>query len=95
MEMCTLRLRALHGTPLDEAGLGAMVEATARGIAERMGVVIQGIRIEADGVTITMELDKLSGLGFMAELRRTTNRWYEQKYRDGPLWGTPAPGREE
>ena len=31
---------------------------------------------------------------FLAELRRITNKWYEDKYRDGPLWGTPAPGTE-
>jgi hypothetical protein len=22
-----------------------------------------------------------------------TNQWYEHKYRDGPLWGTPTPGQ--
>ena len=29
----------------------------------------------------------LAAIGFMAELRRLTNVWYEKKFRDGPLWG--------
>jgi hypothetical protein len=39
-----------------------------------------------------LRADEVAALGFAAELRRLTNAWYERRYRDGPLWGTPAPG---
>ena len=47
-----------------------------------------------DGGDRALDAERIVGLGFLAELRRSTNTWYEQKYRDGPLWGTPAPGTE-
>lgn len=89
---CLLRLTALHGTPLDEESVRRTVEAAARAIGEREGIRVQGLEIAPDSIAITIDADRLTGLGFAAELRRVTNRWYEQKYRDGPLWGTPKPG---
>lgn len=88
MERATVRLRAVSGTPLDEPSVREMVESSARGLAERMGVAIFGVVLDNESITIELGVDKLAGLGFMAELRRATNAWYEGKYRDGPLWGT-------
>lgn len=88
MERATMRLRAVSGTPLDEPSVREMVESSARALAERMGVEVFGIALDDASITIEMGVDKLAGLGFMAELRRTTNAWYEKKYHDGPLWGT-------
>lgn len=92
--ICVLRLTALHGTPLEDAGVRRNVEAAARAIGERHGIGVQGLEIAPDSIAITIDADRLTGLGFAAELRRVTNQWYEQKYRDGPLWGTPKPGEE-
>lgn len=88
MERSTMRLRAVSGTPLDEPVVREMVESSARALAERMGVEIFGLALDEESITVDMGVDRLAGLGFMAELRRTTNAWYEAKYRDGPLWGT-------
>ncbi len=89
-----VRLSALHGTPLDDFKTRETVEATARAIAEREGVALTAIKLSPTDITVTLECDRIAGVGFAAELRRVTNTWYEEKYRDGPLWGTPAPGTE-
>lgn len=89
-----MRLRALHGTPLDEPTVRGVVVATAHAIAERSGVALRHLDADAASVTVTLGVGRIAGLGFLAELRRLTNKWYEDKYRDGPLWGTPAPGTE-
>ncbi|MBS0190191.1 MAG: hypothetical protein U0573_01555 [Phycisphaerales bacterium] len=90
----TVRLRALNGTPLQDPATRRTVEASARSLADREGVKLLALEIAPDGITITLDAERIVGLGFLAELRRSTNTWYEQKYRDGPLWGTPAPGTE-
>lgn len=90
----TIRLRALHGTPLDDATTRRTVEATARALAEREGIELVALELSPEGITLTLEADRIVGVGFVAELRRVTNKWYEDKYRDGPLWGTPTPGTE-
>jgi hypothetical protein len=86
-----MRLRAVAGTPLADPLVRETVQAAAHALAERMGVTIHAIACDDASITLDMNLNRLSGLGFLAELRRTTNAWYEAKYRDGPLWGTPAP----
>lgn len=90
----TVRLSALHGTPLDDHTTRRTVESTARAIAEREGVKLLALELSPASITITLEAERIVGVGFVAELRRVTNKWYEDKYRDGPLWGTPAPGTE-
>lgn len=90
----TLRLRALHGTPLDDYATRRAVESAAHALAEREGVNLAALEISPEGITITLDAERIVGLGFLAELRRSTNMWYEEKYRDGPLWGTPTPGTE-
>jgi hypothetical protein len=84
-----MRLTALSGTPLDEPIVRETVIATAHGLAERSGVAIRHLVTDTTSITVTLDADRIAGLGFLAELRRLTNRWYEDKYRDGPLWGTP------
>jgi hypothetical protein len=91
----TLRLRALEGCPMDDPVVRDTVIATAHAIAERTGVVVRGVTTDADSITVTLEIDKLAALGFMAELRRLTNAWYEKKFREGPLWGTAKEHGEE
>ncbi|MBS0198630.1 MAG: hypothetical protein JSR77_17920 [Planctomycetes bacterium] len=92
MDVSIVRLRALNGTPLEDEGTRSVVIAAAQGLAEREGVVLARIDVAPDSITMELGLDKLAAVGFLAELRRQTNAWYEGKYRDGPLWGTPKPG---
>lgn len=68
------------------------VLATARAIAERIGIAILSIHTTEIQITVSLTADRVAAIGFAAELRRLTNMWYEAKFRDGPLWGTPPPG---
>ncbi|QOJ01270.1 MAG: hypothetical protein HRU70_12560 [Phycisphaeraceae bacterium] len=87
MEVSTVRLRALSGAPLKDPKVRAMVVATAEAIAERTGVTLAGVHAEDHAVTVTLPLDKLACLGFLAELRRLTNAWYAGKHHGLSLWG--------
>lgn len=93
-EVSVVRLRALSGKPLADAAIGDMVKASAESLAERHGLVLQRAETSPDALTLWIEADKLTCLGFLLELRRNTNAWYEKKYQVGPLWGTAA-GPEE
>lgn len=95
MDRSTVRLRALNGLPLADPVVRDTVIATANAIAERTGITLEGINTSDDAITVTIDADKLAGLGFLAELRRLTNAWYEKKFKDGPLWGRPREGEEE
>jgi hypothetical protein len=90
----TVTLQALRGTPLEDPQVRDMVVAMAHGIVERYGMVIRSVETEPDRVVVTIASDRLAALGLIAELRRDSNAWYERKYRDGPLWGTPPPDWE-
>lgn len=89
----TLRLRAHDGIPMDDPVVRDTVIATAHAIAERTGVVLTALSTDSNSITVTLAIDKLAAIGFMAELRRLTNAWYAKKFPDlqaeGPLWGTP------
>jgi len=88
METCTVRLRALSGTPLADERVRSTVIAAAEALAERSSVVIHRLEASETALTLTLGIDKLAALGFLAELRRITSTWYEAKHKDGPLWGT-------
>ena len=91
-----ITLRALEGRPLENQQVRNMVIATAAAIAERQGVNLLAIKPEADRVTVTLDVGQLEILGFAAELRRLTTRWYTQKYGAATLWGdAPAEDGEE
>ena len=95
MTASRVRLRALDGEPLADERVRETVVATARAIAERTGVAIGAVEAEPGSITVTLAGDKLAAMGFLAELRRLTNAWYEQRHgislwggdeRDGELW---------
>lgn len=87
MEESTVRLRALFGRPLADEELRAVVMSAAAALAEREGVALTRMSASDDALTVTLGCDKLVALGFLTELRRATNAWYEGKYEAGPLWG--------
>lgn len=82
-------LRALAGEPLADAGVRESVLSSAWALAERVGVRILFAEADLSSVHVSLLSDRFAALGFAAELRRLTNAWYESKFRDGPLWGTP------
>jgi hypothetical protein len=98
-QLTTVTLRALEGRPLDEHPIRDMVEAMARGIAERQGIDVLDVRSEGDRISVTLRAPRMVAVGFAAELRRLTNRWYTEKFAADTLWGNPPPpapdGEEE
>lgn len=93
MESSTVRLSALDGAPLLDPKVRATVIAAAESIAERTGVRLAAILPADDSITLTIEADKIAALGFVAELRRSTDRWYAGKHDGASLWGR-LPGEQ-
>lgn len=94
MDSSTVRLRALEGTPLRDPKVRATVIAAAESIAERTGVRLASVAADDEGLTVTIEIDKLGALGFLAELRRATDHWYAAKHQGASLWGK-VPDEDE
>lgn len=94
-EMCAVTLRALEGQPLEHERTREMVVATAHAIAERQGLKVIDIQTQPDRITIAINAGRFPALGFAAELRRLTTRWYTQKYGERTLWGEPIEEGEE
>ena len=91
-----ITLRALDGAPLEDQRIRDTVIATAHAIAERQGVAVLKLNTSPDRITVTLDTGKIQALGFAAELRRLTSRWYAQKFGDQPpLWGEPPPEEGE
>lgn len=83
-------LRALAGRPLASEQVKAIVVSTAWAIGERTGITVLGVQATEDRVRIDLECTRLASIGFAAELRRLTERWYEKKFPGaGHLWGPP------
>ena len=91
--MLTVRLRAATGYPLSDERVRETVVATANAIAEPTGVTVDSVHADGDSVAVALEADEIVSVGFLAELRRLTNNWYETKYGES-LWGDP-PDNEE
>lgn len=83
----TVRLRALQGSPLADVRTRATVIAAAGSIAERTGVRLVAVAADDRSITVTIDADRLAGLGFLAELRRNTNAWFASRHTGLSLWG--------
>ncbi|HYE63272.1 MAG TPA: hypothetical protein VD997_14850 [Phycisphaerales bacterium] len=88
-ETTTVVLHTEDGVALAEERVYETVKAAAEGLAERYGLEVLDVEADAEAITITLGADEVTAVGFAAELRRTTNAWYEGKYASGPLWRTP------
>jgi hypothetical protein len=53
------------------------------------------VRAEPDRVSVTLQTGRIQAIGFAAELRRLTSRWYMQKFGEQTLWGEPVDEGEE
>jgi len=92
-ESSTVRLRALSGAPLAQERVRSTVEAAARALAERNAVEVSHLVCEDDAITLTLGINKLAALGFLAELRRVTEAWHRAKFGAG-LWGDLPPATD-
>ena len=79
------------GAPLADRDTRRTVEAAARAIAERTGVPLIALQLDDHSVTATLAAHRLAAMGFMAELRRTTNDWYAHRHGGRPLWPQTDP----
>ncbi|MFM7799031.1 MAG: D-glycero-alpha-D-manno-heptose-1,7-bisphosphate 7-phosphatase [Planctomycetota bacterium] len=79
-------LHASHEVDLHETRLRTAITAAAEGLAERTGVRLRGLDWNTHGLTATVEGGEIVALGFAAELRRTTDRWWRGHAGSGPLW---------
>ncbi len=71
--------------PMADGRTREMVEAVARGIAERTGVVIHELSCDEKKIEVVIGVHRLGALAFMAQLRRDTNRWHERQFGTA-LW---------
>jgi len=85
-------LTAKIGQPLTDEPFHRMVVATAQAIAERTGIPVSDIDTTGDSVSVTIQGDRLAAIGFAAELRTLTTRWYEGKFGVADVWGVVEDG---
>lgn len=88
----TMRLTALEGTPLADSRTRATVIAAAGAIAERTGIPLAALEADIASITISLDADRLTCLGFLAELRRNTNSWFAARNGGRSLWGEVPEG---
>lgn len=84
----SVRLRAKAGPMLADPALREQVLAAARALAERTGVELVRLAADSASVEATIVGDELVAVGFAAELRRSTERWFRAR-TGGSLWGEP------
>lgn len=85
----SMRLTALAGRPLADPRTRATVIAAAGAIAEHTGLHLLSLSADESSVTITLDADRLTCVGFLAELRRNTNHWFAARHEGKSLWGEP------
>lgn len=83
---CALRARA---SALEDTAVQDAVRAAATSLAEREGVTIAQLEVDASGVRAQVQGAEIVALGFAAELARATNRWARARGL-GALWGEDA-----
>ena len=90
METTTITLHTADGVALADERVRETALAAAGALAERFGIKVGAMGADEEALTVTLEADEVTGVGFAAELRRNTNAWYEGRYKRGPLWRTPS-----
>jgi hypothetical protein len=90
-------LRALSGSPLEDEKVRAIVVSTAWAIGERTGIEVLEVRPHRDRIEVDLGCSRIASIGFAAELRRLTERWFTRRFPDaGHLWGPgPEPPRAD
>ena len=79
-------LHAAHPNLLEDAALRLAITAAAESLAERTGVRLFALEWTGSQLTATLAGGEIVALGFAAELRRATQRWWQGHGGSGPLW---------
>lgn len=74
-----------YAHPLSDDKVRRTVESAASALAERTGIKLIELDTTDTQVTVTLGTHKLGALAFMAELRRSTNRWH-RSHTGKDLW---------
>ncbi|MFM1830600.1 MAG: D-glycero-beta-D-manno-heptose,7-bisphosphate 7-phosphatase [Planctomycetota bacterium] len=82
----TVTLHAMHTDTLADPQVRQAIAVAAESLAERSGVRLLQLEWDQDRVTATLEGGELVALGFAAELRRLTHRWWRARGELAPLW---------
>ncbi len=78
---------------LDDPRVSETIVAAARGIAERTGVELVEIEWRSRTLAIGVRGPEITAIGLLAELRRSTERWYRD-HGGGPLWQDGTTDRD-
>ncbi len=87
-EVITVTLRSQTDALSDER-VRATVESAARALAERQGVKLVELMVDERELIATLVGSEVVGVGFVSELRRTTETWYTKRTGEPTLWGLP------
>jgi D-glycero-D-manno-heptose 1,7-bisphosphate phosphatase len=82
----TVTLHALHDAALDDPEVRQALVTAAQSLADRGGVRLLQLDWSDGCMTVTVEGGELVALGFAAELRRLTHRWWRARGELSPLW---------
>jgi len=82
----TVTLHALHADALADPQVRQAIVVAAESLAERSGVRLLQLDWSDGCMTATLEGGELVALGFAAELRRSTHRWWRARGELAPLW---------
>ena len=74
-----------YAHPLSDEKVRRTVESVANSIAERTGIRLIELDVSDTRISATLATHKLGALAFMAELRRSTNRWH-RSHSGKDLW---------
>ncbi|GAB4519932.1 MAG: hypothetical protein Tsb0013_23650 [Phycisphaerales bacterium] len=88
-EVISVTLRA-HTAALEDERVRATVESAARALAERQGVELVELTVDETSLHATLVGPEVVGVGFVSELRRSTEAWYARRTNGATLWGTPG-----
>lgn len=86
-----MRLNASVPGALSDPTVHDTVVASAEAIAERTGVKLVSLEVDAGGVTAIVEGERIIAVGLAAELRRLTGAWYARHHPGRRLWVDPQP----
>ncbi len=84
-ERSTVTLTAERPGVFEDPRVRDTVIATANAIAERTGLKLVEVTLDASGVSATLEAPEVVAVGFGAELRRLTDAWHRGRFGT-PLW---------
>jgi D-glycero-D-manno-heptose 1,7-bisphosphate phosphatase len=85
-------LHAAHPNLLEDAALRLAITAAAESLAERTGVRLFPLEWTGSQLTATLAGGEIVALGFAAELRRATQRWWQGHGGSGTFRSPAATG---